>query len=139
MRVFGSNYILAQYLQTVQSSCLIFINLERKRERPRSASEATLQGGVGRTGPRESSWRSRPRLSRLCCPKAVVRLHLSGFARCEQSLFLSSVATRVRERRAAKPRDARNEGVPLSRLQSRACVFSRVLFDRGLRKKRDCS
>ena len=64
---------------------------------------------------------------------------------CEQSLFFLQLATGVRERLAAKPRDARNEAVAreekretlfscLSRLQLRACAFSRVLLDR-LRKR----
>ena len=58
---------------------------------------------------------------------------------CEPSLFFLQLVTCVRERRAAKPRDARNEGgsprrekrdffraFPVSRLQSRARVHSRA-------------
>ena len=43
---------------------------------------------------------------------------------CEQSLVFLQLATRVRERRAAKPRNAWNEGFRVSRLQSRAFAFS---------------
>ena len=53
--------------------------------------------------------------------------------------FLSSVShARVAnvERRSRETRETR--AFPVSRLQSRTCVFSHVLFD-GLRKKRDCS
>ena len=71
---------------------------------------------------------------------------------CEQSLFLSSVsharerassgeATR-REKRGRQPEKKRESlsgslfcAFPVSRLQSRTCAFSRVLFD-GLRKKK---
>ena len=63
---------------------------------------------------------------------------------CEQPLFFfrfSNGSARARERWAAKPQDARNEGGSLvSRLQSRAWSFA--CFGRlrdGQRKKRDCS
>ena len=55
---------------------------------------------------------------------------------CEQSLFFfrfSEGSARARERRAAKPRDARNDGGARSYLR-----LSCVLLD-GPRKKRDCS
>ena len=66
---------------------------------------------------------------------------------CEQSLFFfrfSEGSARERERRAAKPQEARNEGGSLP-LQSRAFSHapghlrvSHVLLE-GPRKKRDCS
>ena len=74
----------------------------------------------------------------------------SSVVDCEQSLFILQLARRVRERRApsgeATKREKRKEkkekresrALPVSRLQSRACAFLRVLFD-GLRKRRDCS
>ena len=55
---------------------------------------------------------------------------------CEQSLFFfrfSEGSARARERRAAKPRGARNDGGARGHLRG-----SRVLLD-GPRKKRDCS
>ena len=67
---------------------------------------------------------------------------------CEQSLFFLQLTTRVRERRAAKPRDARNEGGSprrekrdslfscLSRLApsiTRVCILAR--FVRRTKKK----
>ena len=55
---------------------------------------------------------------------------------CEQSLFFlrfSEESARARERRVAKPRDARNDGGARGHLRG-----SRVLLD-GPRKKKDCS
>ena len=61
------------------------------------------------------------------------------FLDCEQSLFFlrfSEGSARARERRAVKPRDARNEGAfsnPIGHLR-----VLRVLLN-GPTKKRDCS
>ena len=61
---------------------------------------------------------------------------LASSVDCEQSLFFfrfNEGSARARERRAAKPRDARNDGGARSYLR-----LSCVLLD-GPRKKRDCS
>ena len=67
---------------------------------------------------------------------------------CEQSLFFLQLATGVRERLAAKPRDARNEAVareekretlffvPFPPSVTRVCILAR--FARQTKKKRDC-
>ena len=58
-------------------------------------------------------------------------------ATCERAL--SSEASRCeKRRRQPKKKGAFFRAFPISLLQSRACVFSHVLFNR-LRKKRDCS
>ena len=77
---------------------------------------------------------------------AIPRLHaVSLFSSVSHALErASSVEATRREKRGRQPEKKRESlsgslfcAFPISRLQSRTCAFSRVLFD-GLRKKRDC-
>ena len=57
---------------------------------------------------------------------------------CKQSIFFPELARRMRERRAAKPRDARSRAAdfrafPIRALRTRVCIFQR--FVRRAKKK----
>ena len=62
LRVFGANHILAQYLQTVQSSYLIFISLETQ-------ARAAKRRPAEQPGREESDEQDLENSSRACAPQ----------------------------------------------------------------------